>query len=100
MSAALIPPEALEGLMTKSFVENKIEPGLFWDALLKANLYLPVSAKDASAGKEVDELSDEIPILLGTDAEGTEVLWLFTSPQIMRDYIEEDLPHREIAAPK
>ena len=35
MADALIPPKAVEGLMTKAFLEGTVAAGLFWDALLK-----------------------------------------------------------------
>jgi hypothetical protein len=98
MSKALIPPEALEGLMRKAFVDRAVEPGLFWDALLNSHLYVPVKA--ASPDEDPAMERDEIPMLLGLDADGKQVVWLFTSPEAMGDYTEEELAFEEIESTK
>jgi hypothetical protein len=100
MSDQIIPSEALEGLMKKAFTEGAFSPGLFWDALLNSNLYVPVTDDiedevEAGAGK-----SDDIPILLGVDADGRQVIWLFTSPKAMFEYTEQELTFREVLAPR
>lgn len=84
MKNPLIPSQALEGLMKKVFQEQEMNPGLFWDGLLNANLIVPL-AKDA------EDTEKQIPILLGVDAEGKHVVWLFTSADAMVEYIEQDL---------
>jgi SseB protein C-terminal domain/SseB protein N-terminal domain len=87
----IIPVEALEGVMTKAFVDKSVAPGLFWDALLKANLYTPIS-EDAG---EIDE-SREFPMLLGVDDHGKNVVWFFTSPAAMVDYTGQTLRYVEL----
>jgi hypothetical protein len=97
-----IPFEALEGLMRKAFIEGEAEPGLFWDAFLKANLYVPVSTGGETGykpGPQKAEGLEEFPVLLGVDSSGNHVLWLFTSPHVMSDYTERDLAYLELPAP-
>lgn len=79
--------------MVKAFVEQTVAAGLFWDALLKCNLFVPVSDKtDPSAG------DDEIPVLLGVGSGGELVIWLFTSVDAMNSYTERTLSYREVSA--
>src|ERR1044071_189180 len=100
MSSPLIPTEALEGLMKKAFVDQEAPAGLFWDALLKANLYTPlVKGTEPRAATEEDEM-EEYPLLLGVDANGENVIWLFTSPAVMTGYIEQELPYLELGSQK
>jgi len=103
MSQPLIPISAVEGLMKKAFLEKAVAPGLFWDALLKANLYVPLS-KEIEQG-QVEELKEapegeELPMVLGLDADNKNVVWLFTSPAVLNDYIEQKLPTLELPATK
>jgi len=100
MSDALIPSNALETLMRKVFLENAIEAGLFWDALLKSNLYVPLAEdKPKEKAEEVPlETPDGFPMLLGVDGDGNNIVWLFTSPAIMKEYLQHDYPHLEIGA--
>ena len=93
MTEPLIPSKAVEGLMTKAFVEQTVASGLFWDALLKCHLFVPVSDRPDQAGNE-----DEIPVLLGVGSGGELVIWLFTSPEAMLAYTERQLPFREVSA--
>jgi hypothetical protein len=96
-----IPHEALEGLMRKAFIEGEAEPGLFWDAFLKANLCVPISTGGESGfkpGPQKAEGLEEFPVLLGVDSSGNHVLWLFTSPHVMADYTERDLAYLELPA--
>lgn len=93
MPEPLIPSKAVEGLMTKAFVEQTVAAGLFWDALLKCHLYVPVSDKPDQASGD-----DEIPVLLGVGSGGELVIWLFTSPEAMTTYTERQLPYREVSA--
>jgi len=95
MSDANIPIKALEGLMKKVFVDMSLQPGLFWDAALKSNLYLPL----ARPIKEADEGGD-LPIQLGLDNQGKSVLWIFTSPQAMTDYTEKDFSYFKLPGKK
>jgi hypothetical protein len=88
VSDPIIPFEALEGVMKKAFLEQAIAPGLFWDALLKANLYVPLAAD-----REMKD-PDDIPMLLGVDPDGKHVVWLFTSPGVMLEYTEQQLPYK------
>jgi hypothetical protein len=101
MPDPIIPIEALEGLMRKAFLDNAVAPGLFWDALLKCNLYVPLSKKvnkeELEGGSKTQ--MDEIPLLLGVDSQGKHVLWLFTSPHVMVEYIEQDLPYLGMLTP-
>lgn len=92
MTDALIPPKAVEGLMTKAFVDETVAAGLFWDALLKCNLYVPVSERAVGAEE------DEIPMLLGVGGGGELVVWLFTSPEVMASYTERQLTFRDVPA--
>jgi hypothetical protein len=99
MTTDLIPPSALEGLMKKTFVEQGTSAGLFWDALLKANLYAPLVKGTEPAHWESDtEDLDDYPLLLGSDSEGKNIVWLFTSPSALKAYIEDDLPSLELPA--
>ncbi len=93
MNDPKIPFEALEGLMRKAFIEQSVNPGLFWDALLNSHLTVPL-AKDA------DENDKQIPILLGQDSKGGHVVWLFTSVDAMVEYVEQDLKYMTMPAPK
>ncbi len=102
MQPALIPSDALEGLMKKVFIEMAVDPGLFWDAILRAHLYIPISASKEQMkepGFDPEQLA-EIPVVLGRDAKGMDVLWLFTSPRIIQEYTEPDLPFLEFPAVK
>ncbi len=94
----LIPFEALEGLMKKAFIQQEVPAGLFWDALLKANLYTPLIKGTKSQTAAEDEDVEEYPMLLGMDAEGKNIVWLFTSPDVMTAYIEQDLPYLELGS--
>lgn len=96
--SSLIPHDALEGLMRKAFLEGVVEPGLFWDAFLKANLYVPISTGEGGfkPGPQKAEGLEEFPVLLGVDSSGSHVLWLFTSPTVMTDYTERDLAYLEL----
>lgn len=78
--------------MTKAFLEGTVAAGLFWDALLKCHLYVPV-AVNARGAEE-----DEIPMLLGVGANGELVVWLFTSPEIMASYTERELTFKAVNA--
>ncbi|MCB4756799.1 MAG: SseB family protein [Elusimicrobia bacterium] len=100
MSKAIIPPDALEALMRKVFLEKAMSPGLFWDALLKANLFVPTakSGETLVTKTETPAPGEEFPMVLGVDSEGRHIAWLFTSPQVLKDYTEQDLPYVEIAA--
>src|SRR4029077_18253660 len=98
MSKPLIPTEALEGLMKKSFVDHEVPTGLFWDALLKANLYAPLVKGTESRVAAEDDETEEYPLLLGVDAEGKNIIWLFTSPAVMVAYIEQELPFLELGS--
>ncbi len=98
MPNPLIPKEALEGLMKKSFVDQEVPTGLFWDALLKANLYTPLVKGTQSRTASEDDEMDEYPLLLGVDSAGENVIWLFTSPDVLVAYVEQDLPFLELAA--
>ncbi len=102
MQPALIPSEALEGLMKKVFVDTSLDIGLFWDAILRAHLYIPVSSAPESQGEpDFDpEKLPEIPVVLGRDSKGSDVLWLFTSPRVIVEYTEKDLPYLEFSAVK
>ncbi len=84
-----IPSQALEGLMRKAFREQTIHPGLFWDALLGANLIAPLAAK--SKETEIAPDSKSLPLLLGDGPDGEHVVWLFTSPEAMLEYTEQQL---------
>ena len=97
MSEAKIPIEALEGLMKKVFLDKKVEPGLFWDAVLKSNLYIPLSNPDkAESGSLITHNEKKWPVQMGLDAKGNSILWLFTSPDIMFEYTEEQFSHLEL----
>lgn len=98
MSVSPIPHDALEGLMRKAFLEGVVEPGLFWDAFLKASLFVPISTGEGGykPGPQKAEGLEEFPVLLGVDSSGTHVLWLFTSPGVMTDYTERDLAYLEL----
>src|SRR5690242_10359769 len=89
----LIPSEAVEGLMRKAFLDRTMAPGLFWDALLKADLVIPTSDDQEQAPVDVpkDEL-DEVPMRLGVDSQGRYVVWLFTSLAALTDYTDRELP--------
>lgn len=100
MSDQIIPPEALEGLMKKAFNEGAFAPGLFWDALLNSHLYIPITDEEDGESGEASERAEEIPLLLGVDADGRQVIWLFTSPKSMFEYTEQDLKFRSILAPR
>ena len=56
MSEPNIPPEAIEGLMQKAFVEWAVEPGLFWDAFLKSTLFIPISEKSEEGAIDWDNI--------------------------------------------
>ncbi len=88
----LIPAEALEGLMKKAFQEQTVNPGLFWDAFVNAHLVVPL------AEKIVSDDDRQIPMLLGVDPDGKNVVWLFTSSQTMVEYIEKDLKYLTMPA--
>jgi len=88
MKDPLIPAEALEGLMKKAFQEQSVNPGLFWDAFVNAHLVVPLAGPKVEVESEDDR---QIPLLLGMDSEGKYVVWIFTSPQAMVDYVEKDL---------
>ncbi|MBV9080718.1 MAG: SseB family protein [Elusimicrobia bacterium] len=92
MTEQLIPPKAVEGLMTKAFIDQSVAAGLFWDALLKCELYVPISDTAETAGE------DEIPMLLGVGSGGELVVWLFTSPEAMIDYTDRELTYRAVPA--
>jgi hypothetical protein len=96
----LIPSEALEGLMRKAFIDGDVEAGLFWDAFIKSNVYVPLSQPtgEMKTGRQKADGLEEFPVLLGVDSKGTHVLWLFTSPAVMLDYTERDLPYLELSA--
>lgn len=88
--------------MRKVFIDISVEPGLFWDALLKANLYVPLAdrnSKDVKTGWQIAEGGEEFPVLLGVDSKGKHVLWLFTSPAVMADYTERNLSYLEMPSP-
>lgn len=87
-----IPSDAIEGLMKKAFIDEQIGPELFWDALLNAELTVPV-AEDVESSNP-----GQFPMLLGQDADGEDVIWLFTSPATMKAYTEQDLKFIELAA--
>ena len=78
--------------MTRAFVDESVAAGLFWDALLKCQLYVPVSERATGAEE------DEIPMLLGVGGGGELVVWLFTSPEVMAAYTERQLTYRAVAA--
>lgn len=86
--------------MRKVFLDNAIEAGLFWDALLKANLYVPLAEdKPKEKLEEIPlETPDGYPMLLGVDADGNNIVWLFTSPTVMKEYLQHEYPHLEIGA--
>lgn len=88
--------------MKKVFVDMAVDPGLFWDAILRAHLFVPVSkAAGPEAESGVDsEAEGEIPVVLGRDAKGNDVLWLFTSPKVIEEYTEQKLPYLELPSPK
>ena len=90
----MITYQALEALMVKAFVEQSVAPGLFWDALLRAKLYLPLP----SPNQEPDPDKNEIAFLLGVDEEEKRVIWAFTSSVALVDYLEEEFPCQEIEA--
>jgi hypothetical protein len=97
--SALIPPSALEGLMRKVFLDRSLAAGLFWDALLKADLFIPLAEKNAAAAPPTAETDvRELPLLLGIDDKGTHVAWLFTSSETLVDYTERDLPYVQMNA--
>lgn len=98
MSKPLIPPEALEGLFRKAFLDRTLQPGLFWEGLLKSDLYVPVS--ELVEPPEDDADSTELPVVLGQDEGGKRVAWLFTSPNAMIEYMEKEFPVLAMAAPK
>ena len=85
-----IPTEALEGLMKKVFIDQAVEPGLFWDAAIKAHLIMPL-AKTLEKAPELasDEDVQSIPVQLGVDSKGRSIVWVFTSPQVMTDYTDD-----------
>ncbi len=91
MKDPLIPSAALEGLMKKAFQEQAVSPGLFWDALLNSNLVAPLSPS-------TEDRENQVPILLGVDSQGKHVIWLFTSPQAMVEYVEQDLKFLTMAS--
>jgi len=93
MTDPVIPAKAVEGLMLKAFIEQTVASGLFWDALLKCHLFVPIS--DRPSESESDE---EIPVLLGVGSGGELVVWLFTSPEVMEAYTERKLAYREVPA--
>lgn len=96
----LIPINALEGLMKKAFVENAMSAGLFWDALVKSNLYIPLSKEameNVISDPEIDKLS-EFPMVLGQNADGENVIWVFTSPKTMAEYTETNLRYLQMPA--
>jgi hypothetical protein len=93
MSETVIPSKAVEGLMVKAFIEQTAASGLFWDALLKCHLYVPVSDKPEDATGD-----DEIPVLLGVGSGGELVVWIFTSPETMEAYTDRKLAYREVPA--
>jgi hypothetical protein len=93
MTDPIIPSKAVEGLMAKAFIEQTVASGLFWDALLKCHLFVPISEKpEPNAG------DDEIPVLLGVGSGGELVIWLFTSPESMHAYTERKLAYKEVPA--
>lgn len=100
MSDQIIPPEALEGLMKKAFTEGAFSPGLFWDALLNSNLYVPVTEEIEEETEDGSSKTEDIPILLGVDADGRQVIWLFTSPKAMFEYTEQELTFRSVLSPR
>lgn len=93
MPEPLIPSKAVEGLMLKAFIEQTVASGLFWDALLKCHLFVPISDVPNDAATD-----DEIPVLLGVGSGGELVVWLFTSPETMEAYTERKLAYREVPA--
>ena len=79
--------------MTKAFLEGAIQPGLFWDALLKSNLYVPVADGAETQGEDKGDTDfKDVPMRLGVDSQGRRVVWLFTSPDVMVEYTEQELP--------
>lgn len=104
MTESAIPSQALEGLMKKVFVEGGVAPGLFWDAALKAILSVPLAdRKEGDEGGQAAEGGDlaDMPIQLGQDAKGRNVLWIFTSKDTMKSYTGRtfesiDLPGQEL----
>lgn len=88
--------------MKKVFLESSLDPGLFWDGLLNAHLYVPLA--DHARGfkkthKEIESF-DSVPVLLGVDSKGENILWIFTSPEVMVDYTEKNLTYIEVPAQK
>jgi hypothetical protein len=94
--APRIPANALEGLMKKAFREQTVNPGLFWDALLNANLISPLAGGPAGEAESPDPKS--LPLLLGEGEDGERVVWLFTSPEAMFDYTERELRYVTMAS--
>lgn len=96
----LIPSEAIENLMKKVFEEGGAATGLFWDAFLNANVFIPLSKP--KGGEHAQKLAyspnESIPILLGVDADGGHVIWVFTSLEVMVDYTEQDLDYLSLRA--
>ncbi len=98
MPNPLIPPEALEGLMVKAFLEQNVAPGLFWDALLKSDLYVPLASPSSHPPSRTESI-DEIAVLLGEDSRGKQVVWLFTSASTLLDYVGKEILYRNFSAP-
>lgn len=98
MSDHAIPSDAIEGLLKKVFIDQTVDTGLFWDALLNSRLYVPIAKPDNESLDVSSEGLEEFPMLLGVDEEGVNVVWIFTSPTAMTDYTGQDLRYLEISA--
>lgn len=98
MTKPLIPPEALEGLFRKAFLDRTLQPGLFWEGLIKSDLFVPVAQGAEVPDPDTD--GAEIPIVLGQDETGKRVAWVFTSPGAMVEYMEKEFPVMAMAAPR
>jgi hypothetical protein len=94
--APKIPSNAIEGLMQKAFREQTVSPGLFWDALLNANLAAPLAARQENEPETPDPT--RLPLLLGEGEAGERVVWLFTSPEAMIEYTEQQLRYVSMAS--
>ncbi|OVE77161.1 hypothetical protein BVX98_03375 [bacterium F11] len=98
MSEASIPTDALEGLMRKVFLEKKVEPGLFWDAILKAPLFVPLADSDKQeSGSYIEHGERQWAVQLGIDSKGRNIFWLFTSPAVMTVYTERKFSHLSLS---
>lgn len=77
--------------MKKVFQEQSVQPGLFWDAVLKADLVLPLTRPFEEDMAQSNGMED-MPVQLGLDSSGKRILWIFTSVSALEEYTEKSLP--------